>query len=237
MSIKASIALKFYFLHLVPSFPPSSEGYCDKNLTGIPQQGSLGGNLISTLSGNDITSGFMFDVVAISDIIVTGIDLHIVSGESYSEIRLYATCCNLISYDQVKRHPRAWKLSGSIKVQGSGYGQLTSLSNMNFEYVCIEQGSSKGFYITSPDGNIFYLSKVGQTGDVYKSDEHLSLLVGIGKEYWLSPNNVENRVFNGQLHYMHRNNRIFEYQKISSSCALGMSYHWVLALGLIAILF
>lgn len=111
----------------VPSFPPSSEGYCDKNLIGIPQQGSLGGNLISTLSGNDITSGFMFDVVAISDIIVTGIDLHIVSGESYSEIRLYATCCNLISYDQVKRHPRAWKLSGSIKVQGSGYGQLTSL--------------------------------------------------------------------------------------------------------------
>ena len=161
-------------------------------------------SISSTFAGGDATHGSMFDIVVTKDIAVKEIDIH-VNQVGAIEIELYATCCNVHSYTGVRRHPTAWNLVGSVTAMGKGTGVPTSLSaSMMLEGTCISAlEGAKGFYITATGGPYMLQTPGGNeyaTGDVYKSNADLSLMVGIGKRYFLL-NEKKDMIFNGNIRY------------------------------------
>ena len=153
----------------------------------------------STFAGGEPTFGNMFDIKAARSISIKEMDLHI-NNIGSTEIEIYHTCCGLTTHSIVKRHPTAWRLAGSKKVNGNGAEMLTPLPSDAFEPICIDSGLSKGFYITATEGKFLEHSHDGVTGDVYKSNDDLSMIIGVGKRYFLL-NDQYDRIANFSMRY------------------------------------
>ena len=145
----------------------------------------------------------MFDIVASTDIMIKEFGVH-VNYVGILELAIYSTCCNQVSYAGVKRHPTGWMLAGQTDVVGKGSGVATALTAGTFDPICITSSfGSKGFYLTATEGQYIVQTPGGEgyaTGQVYKSNEDISVLVGIGKRYYLLQDQ-DNMIFNGNIRY------------------------------------
>lgn len=117
---------------------------------------------------------------------------------------LYSTCCNLNSYDQVKRHPSAWDLVGGGQVDAKGYGIPTHVQFFSNDALCLNKGSSRGFYFTFTNGAymVHTISDNLVTSDLYVSNSDLAIFVGIGTQHYFQPEYHFNSVWNGAFNYL-----------------------------------
>ena len=172
-----------------PNFDNSgSEDYtCDS----IDMPDPFGGvdqisTIFDTHSIAERTHGNMFDIFATRAIIITGFDLHIASISEVT-VELYITCCNVNTYQNVMRHPRAWVLMANASIQGQGQGEKTRIETDLFDVACVPQGSSRGLYLTATEP-VFILSQLMmKTGQVYIENDDVIIYVGVGKRYWFRP--------------------------------------------------
>jgi len=155
--------------------------------------------LSTTYSPTSLVHGSMFDVIGKNYVIVYGMNVHIADTETHN-VEIYLRK-NSGSFMNVQRHPTAWSLIGDISIQGNGAGMATSIPFGSFDPVAIAPGVSQGFYVTLTDGKLMGQTQ-GQisTGQVYKSNDDLSITVGVGKNY-LFGNKYDAAVFNGEILY------------------------------------
>eukprot|EP00814_Leptocylindrus_danicus_P002813 CAMPEP_0116044082 /NCGR_PEP_ID=MMETSP0321-20121206/26797_1 /TAXON_ID=163516 /ORGANISM="Leptocylindrus danicus var. danicus, Strain B650" /LENGTH=119 /DNA_ID=CAMNT_0003525129 /DNA_START=101 /DNA_END=456 /DNA_ORIENTATION=+ len=82
-----------------------------------------------------------------------------------------------------------------------GAGMPTSIPFGSFDPVTIVPGVSQGFYVTLTDGKFMGQTQSQiSTGQVYESNNDLSITVGVGKDY-LFGNKYDAAVFNGEILY------------------------------------
>ena len=184
----------------------------------------------------ETTDGYMFDIFAMKDILIFEIDVHIVDGVNDAIVEVYRTCCNVFSFDGVRRHPTAWILVGKSNLNSNGAGIPTTLSLS--ETVCIEAGFSRGFHITATNGRYLIQRPYGKTGDVYLSNEDMTTFVGIGKTYWLVPS-FNDRAFVGVIRYKVREERnLLRGYRVSHSVPLSLCCEkWFILTGITVIIF
>ncbi len=149
--------------------------------------------LTTTFAGGNSQSGNMFDIVAVTPVVITGFDIHL-SGSATVEV--YAVTAGT-SYVGNDANPSAWTLLGSAAVVGAGIGVPTPVPlTLN---VPINPAQQQGFYVTVTTGVVQYTNGTS-LGSVFASNSDIQFLEGIGKAYpfggVFSP-----RIFNGRIHY------------------------------------
>ena len=169
----------------------------------VPSEEVETSNFVSPFDGVDETYGNMFDIIAKKDIMIVAVDLHL-NTFSTVDVELYVTCCNLISYKNVQRHPTAWELFSKVSINSMGYGKLSSIPSTEVTPVCISMGSSRGFYFTTVYEDVLVQTKVNDMieGDVFFSNSDLSLAVGVGRKYKFHHVREPNVAWNGGLQYI-----------------------------------
>ncbi|MBK5284074.1 MAG: hypothetical protein JJE25_01615, partial [Bacteroidia bacterium] len=162
-------------------------------------------SLNSTFAGGNGQNGNMFDVTALSSIIITGIDQNLNTGFSHT-VNIYS---HPGSFAGTEATPGAWTLLGSasgITSLGAGIGTPIPIAlNLN-----ISAGQTVALYVTCTNNpgsaTVAYTNGTAQ-GSVYSSDANLQILEGIGKQwdagfaaanFGIAP---DSRIWNGTIHY------------------------------------
>ena len=158
--------------------------------------------LTTVFDGTSSNDGNMFDLIAISSVIIREFDIH-TSDEGNNLVEIYTRSA---SFANVAFHPNAWKIVSktNLSLQGIGNGFPTHLPNdALLEPISITAGSTQAFYITLLNGRYLqqsFADGAGNTGDVYAATSDLAITVGVGKNYFFL-HSQENVVWNGRVYY------------------------------------
>jgi len=157
-------------------------------------------SLATTYSGNEVQYGNMFDIFASSgsDISIHGMDIHTVSV-GLEIVEVWRRKDTHVGYE---RRPGAWQLLGTSEVQGNGKDVASSLSSAAFDPIEVSADSRTALYVVlkSSPSLLYSIDANAKTGDLYTSNSHLSIYVGVGMQYGFN-GKYPNRVWNGALHY------------------------------------
>ncbi|MBX7107625.1 MAG: hypothetical protein K1X61_03155 [Chitinophagales bacterium] len=150
--------------------------------------------LPTTFIGGNITDGNMFSITAIENIMITGFDGHMSTGQS-ADIELYYKKGSYAGYEN---DPSAWHFSGVANaVAGMGVGIPTPYPlPLN---LMIPAGNTYSFYITSKTNNINYTLGTLE-GSVFAADDMLEVKEGIAITYPFGAE-VHPVKWNGIIHY------------------------------------
>jgi hypothetical protein len=152
------------------------------------------GTLQTTFATNNGHRGNMFDITAVTDVVIDSIDAH---PEANTTIAIYYRTG---TYAGFTTNPGAWTLIGSAAVTAQPSGTPTPVPvPIN---ITIPAGSTYGFYVTSTNTtvNLHYTDGTAE-GAVYAQNANLQVHEGIGLEYAFSTNQFSPRIWNGIVHY------------------------------------
>lgn len=165
----------------------------------------IGYNITTTLAGGNSQNGNMFDIVALSDIIIESFDIHTAFSSESEMIKIWTKEGSYRDSELNERNE--WTLICTVFVTGQGEGNFTKINSKRISNVKINAGSTQAFYITTTgsDSGAHLKYTTGSTkkeGDhVVSSNEHLQILEGIGIKYPFSHHIHRNRIWNGRVHY------------------------------------
>jgi hypothetical protein len=136
----------------------------------------------------------MFDVLPYENLNITAFDLHIFDEQKVG-IQIYTkdgsfgenTCGD-------------WTLVTDMEVNGQGMNAVTKVILGNQQTVRLDSHKVQSFYITITNGTGLRYSQGSGTGRLAASNEHLSILEGVGVSSQCN-STFQDRVFNGALHY------------------------------------
>lgn len=146
--------------------------------------------------------GVMFDVSAITDVTITGLDVNLFFGfVDTHDVEVYH---RPYSHSGSEDDPAAWTLVGSASALTSlGAGVPTPLPFAMD--ITMAAGERHGFYVTTLDGDGYGLDYAAGTaiGKVYESDGHIEIREGIalGSSFGPKLNQGAPRQWNGTIHY------------------------------------
>jgi len=172
-----------------PSLFPSNK------LSQMPSSNSLM-KIETILDGTESADGIMFDILAVKDVIIRGMDVHVGSnGTEFIELWNKSG-----SYKNYKRHPGAWTFVASQNLNAEGFGKGTPLPESIFHEMTIPASQTLAIYVTSQSNSVISSIMTG-TGDISTSNSELQIFVGTAKSYKFG-RNVDGRHFNGALYYV-----------------------------------
>jgi len=145
--------------------------------------------------GGNGQSGVMFDIVAIDSLELVSIDINSESTSNEYTVEVWTIEG---SYKDHSHSKDGWTGHGVVVTQGMGEGQPTVLSG--FSPIHIEEGQTKGIYITDREGNMKYSSGVNGQGAILVGNENLHVLEGSGCRYPFGKSYTP-RVVNANFHY------------------------------------
>lgn len=153
--------------------------------------------LETTYAGGNGQAGNMFDIKALSNIVIREIDIHV--GDTSSHVGYVYTKEG--SWKGFAKNPEAWSEIGSgFTVEGQGEGKPTSLPPNAFAPISVSAGETKGIYITLVSAAIRYTFEGGPSTQIVASDSNLQIFKGVGKRFKFGKN-FTRRVWNGALRY------------------------------------
>ncbi len=152
--------------------------------------------LETTYFGGVSQAGNMFDIVAINDVRICDLDVHL-SSVGPETVAVYAVSAGG-SFLGNENNPAAWTLLGMANVMGAGAGNPVPL-HLGLG-VPIPAGSRHGFYVTCTTGGDLLYTSGASTGSVYASDSNLQVLEGTGNAYPFGFT-FSDRVWNGRVYY------------------------------------
>merc|ERR1712226_71407 len=153
--------------------------------------------LETTYAGGNGQAGNMFDIKALSNIVIREIDIHV--GDTNSHAGLVYTKEG--SWRGFAKNPGAWiEIGSGFTVEGQGEGKPSSLPPNAFAPISISAGETKGIYITLVSPAIRYTFEGGSSTQIVASDSNLQIFKGVGKRFKFQKN-FANRVWNGALRY------------------------------------
>jgi len=145
----------------------------------------------------------MFDILGKASLIkIISMDIHTDPVDVPMIVELYH---RLGTWDGRDKHPGAWKLISQETVTSQGRGMATSLPSTTFDpVITVTKSQRHAFYITVANGRYMQYTDAGNnnlvSGDVYASNDDLSVLVGAGKNYQFL-HTQRNVVWNGAMYY------------------------------------
>ncbi len=152
-------------------------------------------------SSNNAANGIMFDVVAIRDVRLNGVELHLDAGPHVIEMYRVTGGGSFVGHEN---NPSDWTLVDTVVLISSGPNSSTLLAS-DFE-VSIPAGATQGLYFTSVTASMRYNNGVN-SGGVHIANGDLSILEGVGRIHAFGsifgstgPGNTS-RIFRGALHY------------------------------------
>ena len=156
--------------------------------------------LVTTFESGNGSFGCQFDILALSHITILSFDIHVRSDNLIS-VEVYSKEGSHVGYET---DSEAW---GQLISKGYLYGQgvfsRTTIPQVSFEPVDIDQNQKRAFYITLKTPDLRYTN--GKSfGEVIASDSNLKVFSGSGMATYKFRNPIRNRVFNGVVHYIER---------------------------------
>lgn len=157
--------------------------------------------LVTKLNGSQNRDGAMFDVVAKeSSITITALDVHIASTESNIELEVWTKSGSYVGFE---RTSSAWTMrnrgSPYIISKGRGRGQLSQVSEEEFESIIVPAGETLGFYVTLKGDNNMVVTQ--SNSDITTEDNHVRIVAGASKKYLFGATNSP-RIWNGAIKYV-----------------------------------
>jgi len=174
----------------IPLISGSSENESTDSVSGTLSTGFIGG------TGQ---AGNMFDVKALADVTIKGMDIHMLHG--LANVTVYYKVGRYEGF-QTEIFEEYWTVIYSDEVEGSGNGQPTSLDSTKFTPVSIATNGWRSFYVTLDSPNLRYSVGSG-SNTLAASDDMLELYEGTGTAYPAFSNYIDGRLWNGNLHYTH----------------------------------
>ena len=139
--------------------------------------------------------GNMFDVVALKDVMIHSMNIHIVEGTQNLELYVRDG-----TYEGSEQNPTHWNLIASTSIEGMGVGIPTEVPTNTFSPVEIYAGMTKAWYVTIQNPEMRYSSGSGTAGNIFAHNGDLQILEGVGNVYPFGAT-FFNRVWNGSLKY------------------------------------
>jgi len=139
--------------------------------------------------------GNMFDVVALKDVTIHSMNIHIVEGTQNLELYIRDG-----TYEGSEQNPMHWNLIASTSIEGMGVGIPTEVPTNTFSPVEIYAGMTKAWYVTIQNPEMRYSGGSGTAGNIFAHNGDLQILEGVGNVYPFGAT-FFNRVWNGSLKY------------------------------------
>ena len=151
--------------------------------------------LWTQFDGSPNDQGIMFDIVALKEVKILSIDIHVVR-ESKFKLSVYTKAGSFQGYESDKE---SWSsIIHNLSITGSGVGRATSIPpDGSFPPVYITQGQTKAFYVT-PRGNLL-LSSEGN-GIAIAGNTDIQISEGHSIDHYFSPTD-HFRKWNGAIFY------------------------------------
>ncbi|HRD37493.1 MAG TPA: T9SS type A sorting domain-containing protein, partial [Bacteroidia bacterium] len=156
-------------------------------------QSSATGTINSTMAAGNGSSGNMFDVVAIGNIEVNGVDVHI-SSTAVTTVEVWYRPGSFVGFESSNV---GWTNVLTTTVTGMGTGNMTYIPT-NFT-VSVPAGQTYGFYVTANGGGSFAYTNGTAVGNVHVQNSDLQVLEGKGGSYFGVT--ISTRIWNGQIRY------------------------------------
>lgn len=156
-------------------------------------QSSATGTINSTMAAGNGSSGNMFDVVAIGNIEVNGVDVHI-SSTAVTTVEVWYRPGSFVGFESSNA---GWTNVLTTTVTGMGTGNMTYIPT-NFT-VSVPAGQTYGFYVTANGGGSFAYTNGTAVGNVHVQNSDLQVLEGKGGSYFGVT--ISTRIWNGQIRY------------------------------------
>jgi hypothetical protein len=151
------------------------------------------GTLQTTFASGNGHRGNMFDITAVTDVVIDSFDAHPAGNTTIAIYYRTGT------YAGFETNPGAWTLVGTAAVTAQPTGTPTAVPvpiNIN-----IPAGSTYGFYVTSTTGVSLHYTDGTAEGAIYAQNANLQVHQGIGIEYAFSTSQFSPRIWNGIVHY------------------------------------
>lgn len=156
-------------------------------------QSSATGTINATMAAGNGSSGNMFDVVAVGNIEVNGVDVHI-SSTAVTTVEVWYRPGSFVGFESSNA---GWTNVLTTTVTGMGTGNLTYIP-INFA-VPIPAGQTYGFYVTANGGGSFAYTNGTAVGNIHVQNSDLQILEGKGGSYFGVT--ISTRIWNGQMRY------------------------------------
>uniref|UniRef100_A0A7S2LSU7 Uncharacterized protein n=1 Tax=Leptocylindrus danicus TaxID=163516 RepID=A0A7S2LSU7_9STRA len=167
------------------------------NTVDDPTASTSSNMLTTTFVGGTGQAGNMFDILAITDVTVTSLDIHMLSNTE--NVTVYYKIGRYAGYEN---DAEAWTVCFDDVAEGQGNGQSTGLDEASFTPVAIAAGNYRAFYVTLTTANLRYSMGTGTVGSIVSSNNDLQILEGIGNAYPAFTHTVSGRVWNGSVRYI-----------------------------------
>jgi len=163
----------------------------------------------TTFDGTVNHSGYMFDVVAHSDIEIREMDINLggtSTAGSFAEIFVYTKDGSYVGYES---NLNGWELHDEVSVVPQASIARTSLPLDAYDDIFIGEGEVRAFYIGVSSGPSL-LSSIDNdltVGDICFGNDHVDILVGIAVDKsvvgagFVVTTFTQNRIWNGALRY------------------------------------
>ena len=177
---------------LVTNCSLTGDGCCPMNCTAVNDLDCqcMTASITTTFVGGNGSSGNMFDIVALKNIEVQGVEVNI---NGSTNIEVYYRPGSFVGFDT---NMAGWTLAGSAAVSGtSGTPTPVPLTLM----INIPSGQTYGFYVTTVSGSMTYTNGAA-VGNIAAANADLQVLEGVGKSYPFG-SSFTTRVWNGVVNY------------------------------------
>ena len=151
------------------------------------------GSLFTTLIAGNGFNGNMFDVTALSNITLNGVDWHF-NSTTTSTVEVWYRIGSFVGFESSNV---GWTQAFTGTVTPLGTGSLTTIPG-TFA-VNVPAGQTYGIYVTTNGGSGINYTNGTALGNLYASNADLQLFEGKGGGYFSVLNSP--RIFNGQLRY------------------------------------
>jgi len=154
--------------------------------------------LSTSFNENNGQAGVMFDLIAITDILINGFTMNL-NGTGYYTIYYKAG-----TYFGNETTPGVWTFIDSVQITPNGMNIPTPVPiNVN---VSMNAGDTVGFYITGNTGSALYYTGTntmppGSEQAVYSSNANLAIVIGKGVAFPFGPGLYTPRLMNGIVDY------------------------------------
>ncbi len=151
-------------------------------------------SLTTTFAGGNGQNGVMFDIVALSTVLITSFDCSIAAGTTQT-IEIWTHSGTWVG---TENSSVGWTQLGVVPGVVSAGTNLPTPIPLPLSQL-ISGGQTQAFYITNTSGTMAYTNGTA-VGAVYAQDTFIQFLQGCGKVYPFG-GTFTPRVFNGVIHY------------------------------------
>lgn len=128
--------------------------------------------LTTTYEADSGQAGNMFDVVALKDVVIHEMDLHVVENPA-SKVSVYT---REGTYEGHEQNDKVWTQRASVIVEGRGVHMATPLPAGALDLVEIQAGTTCAFYVTLDVPEMRYSSGSGTAGNLFAFNDDLQIV-------------------------------------------------------------